>query len=238
MKPGLKKGLREAFEAPAPTRKKEFFKKVPQTEISNLSFAISQIGYIPKYIWGIFALTFGAAVVCGSVMEKDVLWIISALVPFIALSILTENVRSGAYRMAELEMTARFSLKSVMLARMGILGAAHLMLLAFLIPFCAVHHLASVFQVGLYILVPYMLTAFLGLWAIRKISGAESIYVCMGVAVGVSGMNMFTHRIFPAVYEMKYTSIWLIGFAFLVVLAAREIKRSIRQTEELAWSLS
>ena len=55
-------------------------------------------------------------------MEKDVLWIISALIPFIAMSILTENARSGIYLMAELEMAARFSLKSVILARMEILG--------------------------------------------------------------------------------------------------------------------
>lgn len=238
MKPILKKKLQEAFTAPVPTRKKEFLKKVPQTEISNLSFVMSQFGYIPKHIWALFGFTFGAAIVCGCFMEKNVLWIISALIPFIALSLLTENARSCIYLMAELEMTARFSLKSVMLARMGILGFSHLLLMMFLIPLCAVYNLANVFQAGLYILVPYMLTAFIGLWTIRKMDRAESIYVCMGVAIGVSGMNIFVQRIFPAAYEMKYTSIWLIGFAVLAVLVVREIKRCLKQTEELAWSLS
>lgn len=238
MKPILKRELQKVFEAPAPTRKKEFLKKMPQTKISNRSFLMAQFGYIPKYVWGIFSFTFGIAIVCGCFMEKDVLWIISALIPFIALSILTENVRSGTYRMAELEMTARFSLKSVVLARMGILGVSHLLLLMFLIPLCAVHNLATVFQVGLYILVPYMLTVFIGLWATRRIHGKESMYACMGIAVGVSGMSIFVRRIFPLIYEMEYMPIWIIGFVVLIMLVVKEMKKSIEQTEELAWSLS
>lgn len=238
MKPSLKRELQKIFEAPAPTRKEEFLKKIPQTEISNLSFVMAQFGYIPKHVWGIFSFTFGIAIICGFFMEKDVLWIISALIPFIALSVLTENARSGIYLMSELEMSARFSLKSVMLARMGILGVSHMILLMFLIPLCAAHNLATVFQVGLYILVPYMMTVFIGLWATRRIHGMESIYVCMGIAVGVSGINIFVRRIFPIIYEMEYMPIWIIGFVALIMLVAKEMKKSIEQTEELAWSLS
>lgn len=238
MKPYLKRELRRVFEAPAPTRKEEFLKKVPHTSISNLSFVMAQFGYIPKYVWGIFSFTFGIAIVCGCFMEKDVLWIISALIPFIAMSILTENARSGIYLMAELEMAARFSLKSVILARMEILGASHLLLLIFLIPLCAAYNLGNVFQVGLYILVPYMLTVVIGLWVTRRVHGMESMYLCMGITVGVSALSIFLRRIFPIIYEMQYMSIWIIGFVFLIVLVVKEMKKIIEQTEELAWSLS
>ncbi len=238
MKPNLKRELREIFEAPAPTRKKEFLKKMPQAEISNLSFVMAQFGYIPKYVWSIYSLTLGIAIVCGCFMEKDILWIISAFIPFVALSILTENARSGIYLMAELEMTARFSLKSVILARMWILGTSHLLLLVFLIPLCTIYNLGTVFQVSLYILVPYMLTVFIGLWATRQIHGMESMYVCMGIAVGVSGMNTFVQRIFPLMYELEYMPIWIIGFVVLVMLVVKEMKKGIEQTEELTWSLS
>lgn len=238
MKSNLKRELEKVFEAPAPTRKEEFLKKMPQTEISNLSFVMAQFGYIPKYVWGIFSFTFGIAIVCGCFMEKDVLWMISALIPFIALPILTENARSGIYLMAELEMAARFSLKSVILARMEILGIFHLFLLMLLIPLCTLHNRATIFQVGLYILVPYMLTVFIGLWATRRIHEMKSMYVCMAIAIGVSGMNIFVQRIFPIIYEMEYMPIWIIGFVFLIVLVVREVKKSIEQTEELTWSLS
>ncbi len=203
MKPNLRKELRKVFEAP--TRKEEFLKKLPRTEISNLSFVMAQLGYIPKYVWGIFSFTFGIALVYGCFMEK---------------------------------VTARFSLKSVVLARMGILGISHLLLLMFLIPVCAVHNLATVFQGGLYVLVPYMLTVFIGLWTTRRVHGMESLYICMGIAVGVSGMNFFARSIFPILYEMEYMTIWIIGFIILIILVVREMKKSIEQTEELAWSLS
>lgn len=238
MKPYLKRELKKVFEAPAPTQKEEFLKKIPQIPISNLSFVMAQFGYIPKYVWGIFSFTFGIAIVCGYFMEKDVLWIIAALIPFIALSILTENARSGIYLMAELEMVARFSLKSVILARMEILGASHLLLLIFLIPICAAYNLGNVFQVGLYILVPYMLTVVLGLWVTRRVHGMESMYLCMGITVSVSVLSIFVRRIFPIIYEMECISIWIIGFVFLIALVVKEMKKSIEQTEELAWSLS
>ena len=48
MKPSLKRELEKVFEAPAPKRKEEFLKKVPQTKISNLSFVMAQFEYIPK----------------------------------------------------------------------------------------------------------------------------------------------------------------------------------------------
>lgn len=238
MKPGLKRALERAFETPEPTRKEEFLKKLPQTSISNLSFIMVQLGYIPKYVWSIFSVIFGIAIVCGCFMEKDVLWIISALIPFIALSVLTENARSGVYLMAELEMAARFSLKSVILARMEILGASHLLLLIFLIPICASYHLGNIFQVGLYILVPYMVTVVCGLWVTRRVHGVESMYLCIGIAVGVSALSIFVRHVFPIIYEMEYMSIWIVGFIFLIVSVVKEIKKSIEQTEELAWSLS
>ena len=66
----------------------------------------------------------------------------------------------------------------------------------------------------------------------------ESMYVCMGIAVGVSGMNILMRRIFSVIYEMEYVPIWIIGSVILIMLVIKEMKKSIEQTEELAWSLS
>lgn len=238
MKPNLKKGLQEAFEPPVPERKKEFFRTLPQPKISNLSFMQAQIAYIPKHVWIIFSLTFGIVLVGGCFMEQDVLWIASALLPFVALSALSVNARSGIYMMSELEMTARFSLKSVILARMGILGLTHLFLLLFLISVCATYNSASLFQTGLYLLVPYTLIATIGLEVTRKTNGAETMYLCIGAAIGVSSISIFAHNFFPVVYGMRYTAVWLIVLVVLIILAIREMSRNIKQTEELAWNLS
>lgn len=237
MNKNLKKGLKDALEPPAPTRKKEFLNVIPQLKIDNMSFLYLQSMYIPKYVWGIFSSVFGIALVGGCFLEKNVLWIISALIPFVALCVITENARSDVYLMSELEMTARFSLKSVLLARMAVLGVSHLLLLIFVIPVCSIYNSMSIFQTGLFLLVPYVLTTTIGLWAVRKTNGIESMYLCMGIAVGISGLNLFTKCILPVIFEAKYTLIWLIVLMVLIVLFITEMKKSIKQTEELAWNL-
>lgn len=238
MNENLKKGLQDAFEPPAPTRKKEFLNTIPQLKIGNMSFLHLQSMYIPKYVWGIFSFVFGIALVGGCFLEKDILWIVSALIPFVALCVIIENARSDVYLMSELEMTTRFSLKSVLLARMAILGLSHLLLLFFLSPVCAAYNSMSIFQTGLYLALPYVLTTTIGLWVVRKTHGIEAMYLCMGVAIGISGMNLFVQHIFPVIYQMKYISIWLISLIVLIALSIKEIRKNIKQTEELAWSLS
>lgn len=102
----LKKALQNAFEPPKPIHEKEFIKQFPQPTISTLSFVLSQIRYIQKYVWIVSFAVFLIALMGARAFEKDVLWVISALIPFIALSLVTENARSNTYSMAEFEMSA------------------------------------------------------------------------------------------------------------------------------------
>lgn len=234
----LKHGLQEAFEAPAPVRKKEFFAAICQPGIGNLSFVWMQAAYIPKYVWGISGAVFMAALAGGCFFARDVLWVICALIPFVALSVITESARSDVFLMSELEMAARFSLKSVLLARMAVLGISHLCLLVFLVPVCAACRAISVFQTGLYVLAPYLLTVSAGLWAVRRTRGMEGVYLCMGIAVCVSGMGYFARNIFPALYEPGFTPAWAAVSAGLLILVIREMRKNVKQTEELAWNLS
>ncbi len=236
MKQNLKKALQIAFEAPSPTRKKEFLSGIPQLRISNFEFLRIQITYIPQYVWVTFWMILGIALLGGSFLERNILWVVSALIPFVALTAITVNIRSEVYLMAEFEMTAYFSLKSVLLARMAILGIAHLILMVFLIPVCTIYNAMTMLQTGLYLLVPYVLTSTIGMWGLRKIRGRESVYWCMGTAIGISGMNLLIQNIFPIVYEMKYSVFWLIVLITFGLLNIKEIKRNFKHVEELAWN--
>lgn len=236
MKQDLKKALRDAFEPPAPEQKDEFLKNMPCPEISNLDFMLSQAGYIRKYVWVISVLIFGIAIGGAWVLEKEILWVISALLPFAAISVVAEYNRSHAFLMSELEMASRFSLKSVVLARMGILGIVHLCLLIFLIPVCTWHQVVSVLRTGVYLLVPYLLTTSLGLWAARILQGVESLYVCAGIASGVSGVHIFIRSVIPVLFEERYIPVWILLLAAAAVTTVREWKRTIKLTEELVWN--
>lgn len=234
----LKKALQNAFEPPEPVHEKEFIKQFPRPVISTKSFIVSQIGYIPKYVWITSFAVFLIALAGAGLFEKDMLWVISALIPFIAVSFVAENARSDTYHMTEFEMAARFSLKGIILARMGILGICHFFLLTLLIPISAIYSSATVLQAGLYLLVPYLLTTFTGLWAVRKIHGRESVYVCMGIAISVSGLNMLVKTIFPYIYTDEYNLNWLILLLIIGISVIIELRKNLKQREELAWNFS
>ena len=233
IKEALKEALKEAFEAPAPTRKQEFLQGVPPQRVSVFSFMLSQAGYIRKRMLGLSLFLFVLSLTGAYLLELDILLIISAFMPFIALSAVTENARSMAYGMDELEMSSRFSLRNVVLARMGIMGALHLILLCLLMPLAYAHSIFSVVQVGVYMLIPYLITDVVSLWIVRRIRGKEGLYSCVGVAVCVSSMYSIFRMQLINILFMNYFG-WLIAaLIVLIILYVNEMKKMVRWTEEL-----
>lgn len=234
----MKKALKEAFEVPAPERKREFLRGVPLQKVSIFSFMLSQAGYIRKQVIGLSLFLFVLSLTGACFLELDMLWIISAFMPFIALSAVTENSRSLANGMDELEMSSRFSLRNVVLARMEIMGVLHLILLCLLIPLAYIHSVFTVMQVGVYMLIPYLMTDVVSLWIIRKIRGKEGIYSCVGAAVGISSLySIFREQLINTLY-MNYFGWLIVAMIVLTILCANEMKIMVRQTEELRWNLS
>ena len=237
MKEDLKNALYLAFEAPEPVEKKTFLKRFSHPRISNAKFMLFQAAYIPKGFWMFTTFVFGVALVGACGLKRDMLWVISSLLPFVALSAVAENARSSVYYMAELERATRFSLKSVILARMGIVGIVHMLLLCMLLPLGHMYSAMSFVETGVYMLLPYLASTVSGLWITRKMRGKEAIYACAGFAVLVSGIN------FVCSYELffdhrdQYFHGYVIALMILVVMAVREYRQTILETEELIWSL-
>ena len=73
-----------------------------------------------------------------SFASENTVWIVSAFTPFLALLLIAESTKSAIYGMNELEMSARFSLKSVVLARLIILGVFNFGIFCIIIPVCHV----------------------------------------------------------------------------------------------------
>ena len=234
----MREAIKEAFEAPAPIRKQEFLRNIPRQRISIFHFMLSQAGYIRKWVLILSLFPFVLSLAGAYFWKFDMLWIISAFMPFIALSAVTENSRSMTYGIDELEMSSCFSLRSVVLARMGILGVLHLVLLCLLIPLAYTHSVFTILQVGVYLLMPYLMTDVLGLWLVRNIRGKESIYACMGVAVCISALySLLSARLVNILY-MNYFEWLIVILIVLIILCLKERKKMVQQTEELRWNLS
>lgn len=232
-----KKALQKAFEAPAPVGKKAFLKKIRQPSIGQAEFMLWQACYIRKWVWIISAAVFGAALVLGLWIKREMLWTISALMPFVALAAVTEKARSEVCGMAELEMASRFSLQSVLMARMGIVGMSHLILLCALVPVAYRSDAVTFVQAGVYLLVPYLLTSVSGFWIVRRIRGREGLFGCLSAAVLVSGMYFVFEYRYTELYMAQYFPWWVMALAVLLAAAVREFEISFHlKKEEPVWN--
>lgn len=236
MKREMKTYLQEAFEAPEPVKKKEFLQMARSENVSTFDFVKTQVVYIRKRVWVVSVFIFILALASADYVGKESIWMISSLVPYIALCAVTEGTRSAAYGMSELEMSTRFSLKSVILARLMAIGCLHTLLLGAMIPVAGGTAFFPVIRTGIYVILPYLLTTVLGLLAVRRLYDWESSYVCMGCAVMVSLLSAWTRGFLVWVYEEKYFIWWCTLVAYLLVKVVREYKKVIYQTEDVAWN--
>lgn len=238
MKNELREILKEIMEAPVPERKQEFLRHIEkmQTVTSRISygkFVTSQFFYIGKWGWLISVLSFAGIYFVCAATDKKVLWAFSAMVPFLAVSFLAESLRSEVCEMAELEMATRFSLRSLIMARMEIMGFAHLLLLGLSV--FAGHWLEGMplLSTGVYLLVPYLLTNTAGLYLARRVRGRECLYAVLAVAVVIAVIPQIARLL----YKEELFIWWLAALGILSVLVAKEWKRNMERWEEYTWSL-
>lgn len=234
----LKQEIKRAFEVPLPDQQEKvrFLRTFPQPHISMPQFILTQAAYVRKWVLLLSVLLLVPALMSARHMDPNTLWLISALLPFLGLLAVTENTRSAVYEMQEFEMSARFSLKSVVLARMSVLGLLDAFVICCLIPICGIGSDLSLLQTGICLLVPYLLTVNISLYLTRCFHGIEALYGCMFTAVLVSVGSCGLHLFADFIYQFSYLHWWLLFTVFLIGKTVREIYQTIKQTEELAWN--
>lgn len=238
MNRGLKKQIAKAFDAPTPSGKAQFIRSLPRPHISTKAFILSQIPFIKKSVWLLSILILLPALWAASFASENTVWIVSSFTPFLALLLITESAKSTIYGMNELEITARFSLKSVVLARLIILGFFNFGIFSVIIPICHVANSISLIQTALYLFVPYLLTTSISLYLVRHFRNKEIIYVCMAVAVFISGANMALRYMANFIFQTNYLVWWVVIALSLLCATASEIYKTFKKTEEFPWNFA
>ncbi len=227
-----KEMLKQLFAAPEPKRKRAFLRSLPRQEAGIGTLLISQAAFIRKWVWAVSFLLFGSVVWLAQYTEQECIWVLSAVMPFGALLLIVEFARSAAYGMAELEMTSRFSLRTVLLARMSMLGAAQLL---GLIPVAIVLGM-QLLKSGVYILVPYLLTAVLGLAAVRRLPGRENMFVCGSISVFVCALCPISRLYLPKLYGAEGFGWWMLATVLLLAVLVKEYGKTMNHLEEFTWN--
>lgn len=223
------------YQAPEPVGKKEFLKQFDTCYLSMWQFMWQQFWYIKKWMWFISAGVFLFGTVLCRSLDRETVWILCALVPYLALTLLTESGKSRAYHMDELEYATRFSLKSLLLARMGVLGICHGVILFFFFICMNTGFLPDPGDL-FYIIVPYLLTVCLGFKFLRIFRGKETVYISVGIPAFVSLCMVMINQMFPIIYGIAMVKVWVLASVIVIIFTVKETALFIKQTEELAWN--
>ncbi|MCM1179932.1 MAG: hypothetical protein NC347_06730 [Clostridium sp.] len=232
MEQRIKEQLKEIYEAPKPAGKRAFFRKMELPPLNIRRILWMQCFYITKWEWIVSVILFAAAIVAERFFREWILVTLLAMLPFLAVVSVSESVRSMTWGMSELEMSARVSLKTVVLARMVIVGIANVVLAVILALLAGGDFCKTV----LYLFTPYLLTAYGSLILVRTISGKDGIYACAGLGALVSTMMEYSILQYNWIYQSRYTGIWFAAVCFIMYLMVQEGKRNIQKMEELVWN--
>lgn len=224
--------LEQAFSVPAPKKKRAFLRRMPKQEVGLGSLLLSQAAYIRAWVWGVSFFLFGVVALAAQVVELDVIWILSAVMPVAALLIVMEFAKSSAYGMSELEMSSRFSLRTILLARMVMLGAVQLFGLILTVPVAGMVLVNN----GVYLLVPYLLTTLLGLVTVRRMRGKEGLFVCGSISAFVCVLAPISKHIVPGLYAQENRLLWALAAILLLVGLVKEYRTTINHLEEFVWN--
>lgn len=233
--------LKEIYQAPKPERKEIFFQGIKErgltyrhkVVINHGDFLLRQFLYVGKWIWLLSAvLLLCITGICyGNTGNYPF-----AITPLLAIGILAETGRSFRWKMAELEYTARFSLRSVMLARMFLVGVVETAGLMVVILVVRPWFSYSLIRVFLYMMVPYLAASLSGSLYERKNrsdNGWGSIIICFLS----SGLFAAAPYFLNTLYEERFTVIWTVAFILLVISLVVNVSRWIYELEEPVWNL-
>ena len=234
------KHLKEICSTSEPEEKKAFFQGLEDrgltsrrpVVINHGDFLLRQFLYVGKWIWLLSAvLLLCITGICyGNTGNYPF-----ALTPLLAAGILGETGRSFRWKMAELEYTARFSLRSVMLARMFLVGIVETAGLLVVIWVVRPWFSYSLIRVFLYMMVPYLAASLLGSVYERK-NRSDNSWGSMIICFLSSGLFAAAPYCLSSLYEERFTVIWTVVFILLVFSLVVSMRRWICELEEAVWN--
>ena len=218
MKKDLRNLLCDAFEAPAPKNKKDFLRNIRPREVSLFEMTWQQAAYIRIPVWLFTAVLLVLAIGGALLQKEETAGVLTMLMPYTAAIAVMEAKRSVRCGMTELEMATRFSLRSVVFARMTVLGIASFLVMCIASPVLALTFQSGMLLTAMRILIPYLITMIVSLQVERSAIGRHTTgYASIAIATAVACVIYWCTHFEPALV-LRYLRL-IESWGFLIVMA-------------------
>ena len=239
----VEQGLKMVYEAPTPVKKDQFLKQMAQETEERaatqqgenyIGLLFAQISYIRKIVWLAAVAFLGLAIWAFPRLQGDTVWVMAECSPLLALLMVLETLRSKRFGMWEMETVARFSLRSVMLSRVSIIGIFDVLVLLATAVFLASRVPYGVCLVSAYLLLPLLVTALGGMLIELTSFGRGNGYAAPGFALLVAGCFWAAREFEPALFSSRNGLGWEMMTVFVFLLNVMVFRRMMR--EEFTWN--
>lgn len=232
--------LKEVCRIPEPERKEAFFQSLGEHRMtvmrtvvmSHGEFLLRQSLYIQKWIWALSATIL--LIIVGLTYSHPGNYPF-ALTPLLTAVLLAETRRSFRWKMAELEHAARFSLRSVVFARMFLLGVVDTIGLLVVIWVVRPMLSYSLIRVFLYMMVPYLTATLAGSYYERE-QRPDTVMGSMAICLLSSVFFAAAPFICSPLYEERLTFLWAAAFILLALSLVSGMRGWICETEDVVWN--
>lgn len=240
-----KKELSTAFTPPKPREKNHFLNSLSYPKLRYREFLLSQVFYIRRRVWMVSGILILISCVFSMIPAhwitspffSEPLWLAEALLPFLALLAAAETARSLSWDMEELEMSCRYSLQQVIMARILLLGIINGIVF---LSFTALMGRISAFGLWrgfLYLLVPYVLTCGICLFLLSHSNGREGLYGCAAAACAVSVLGPLLGQTADFLYTADHADWWIILSVTGIVIIILQTYQLLKKSEDKSWNL-
>lgn len=226
--------LKQVYSCPEPKRKSAFLEALRPRNISMPEFVLMQVAYIRKIVWVLAFAILGTALICAWRDSGNTERMIATLLPFAAAAAVIETQRSYACQTAEMEAATRFSLRSMVFAKMLIMGSVFLGLFIIVTPIIAVTSELSLIATATHILVPYLITMIICLNIERTKAGRNNMYLSIAVAAGVSICVIMAGANIVMMITKLSEHLFILITILLLVVTAFECRKTINKVEAFA----
>ncbi|MCM1022891.1 MAG: hypothetical protein NC395_02385 [Prevotella sp.] len=208
----VKKEIFGSVQPPEPKGRDGFLKALPYPKLTYPEFVLLQIGYIRKRVWLVSAAVLLAGIGTVCVMPENgrmIVWIMSALIPFLAVLTAAEISRSDVFGMSEIEAGCRFALPQITGARMIILGVCNFAVISVVTVLTGIFSPFGIAKSALYILMPYVFVCGISLTVFDRERGQDGVFISGAAALAVSLAGVILDRSFYGGQMMNVLNIAL-----------------------------
>ena len=232
----LKGLIKKAYRIKPSERKSAFIAKYQKRKISFFKILFMQFKYMGVHLAFAMGLILSMLFVALADTDMRLSAMTSVFMPVIALILLTGLGKSERYKMNELEMASRFSLRMINALRLMICGITGVIstILASVIMSMIYH--TNLISVLVSCNALYLATAAVCIIIIRRWHSSKNIYGCIISIFCIAFISLSCNRyLIKCSTEMLDAAMVTLFFLSLAITAS-EAYKFIKESEELSWS--